>query len=594
MTFDYAAAASLRLFATPDMPYIRGWNRLEGRPRTAEFARAMRAEVRDALWFLTRQWQFGEFQGEDAASPVEVRTLVRGAPFTRYAPGGAGPLPYQGDVPLETRVEGEAVGPDLTFHVQTSRYFFALVDAAIAAAPRRAAARALYLDPATYGLTDADVDGRRDADADQMLSLARSHLLNGAALIADAASGAHATNVDGFPGLSTTERAALKQAGMDLLAWFRRLYHVPDSADAAWAPRFLEYQFACAAQRPGSPQTVLVADQYEQGHLEWHAFDVDASTPAAIPPPDDPGPAAPTPNEHLLSFLPAPASYSGMPSPRYWEFENRKTEFADIDANTTDVAKLLLTEFALVYGNDWCVIPYVVDVGSLCEIPGVLVIDDFGETTLVHPAGRGPDDAWQRWSMFTLDTVGGTGEADQRLLLPPVLSTSTEGALLEQVLFLRDEMANMVWAVERVVPSALGGGTNGYDVARAAALPPSPPPPAAPALARYVLGTDVPHNWHPFIPVHVPGSNRSVQLQRARLPGPARDIYGHVLDVPAPYYVNEEEVPRAGKTVKRTFQRARWLDGRTFLWIGRRVTSGRGEGSSGLAFDQVVDVREGE
>jgi hypothetical protein len=582
------------LFAQPDMPYIRGWNRLEGRPRTAEFGRAMRAEVRDALWFLTRQWQFGEFQGEDAASPVEVRTLVQGAPFTGYAPNGQSSVPYQADVPLETRVESEAVGPDLTFHIQATRYFFALVDAAIAGAARRATIRALYLDPSAYGLTDGDVDGERDADADQVLSLARSHLLSGAALIADVGNGTHATNVDAFPGLSAAERAALKQAGLDLLAWFRRLYNVADSADAAWAPRFLEYQFACAAQRPGSPQTVLVADQYEQGHLDWHAFDVDASTPGAIPPPDDPGPDPPPPDEHLLSFLPAPASYSGMPSPRYWEFENRKTEFADIDANTTDVAKLLLTEFALVYGNDWCVIPYVVDVGSLCEIPGVLVIDDFGETTLVHPAGRGPDDAWQRWSMFTLDTVGGAGEADQRLLLAPALSKSMEGALLEQVLFVRDEMANMVWAVERVVPSALGGGMNGYDVARAATPPAPPPLPAAPALARYVLGTDVPHNWHPFIPVHVPGSNRSVQLQRARLPGPARDIYGRVLDVPAPYYVNEEEVPRAGKTVKRTFQRARWLDGRTFLWIGRRVTSGRGEGSSGLAFDQVVDVREGE
>ena len=82
-----------------------------------------------------------------------------------------------------------------------------------------------------------------------------------------------------------------------------------------------------------------------------------------------------------------------------------------------------------------------------------------------------------------------------------------------------------------------------------------------------------------------------MQLQRARFPGPSRRIYGDILRVPSPYFVNEEEVPRAGKIVTRAFQRVRWQGGTTFLWTGRRVTTGRGEGSSGLAFDQVVDIR---
>ena len=32
---------------------------------------------------------------------------------------------------------------------------------------------------------------------------------------------------------------------------------------------------------------------------------------------------------------------------------------------------------------------------------------------------------------------------------------------------------------------------------------------------------------------------------------------------------------------------ARWFDGNPLLWIGRRKTIGRGEGSSGLRFDVV-------
>lgn len=45
-----------------------------------------------------------------------------------------------------------------------------------------------------------------------------------------------------------------------------------------------------------------------------------------------------------------------------------------------------------------------------------------------------------------------------------------------------------------------------------------------------------------------------------------------------------------GVLVTQRFQRTRWRDGRSWLWLGVRKQTGRGEGSSGLAFDQIVDV----
>ena len=51
--------------------------------------------------------------------------------------------------------------------------------------------------------------------------------------------------------------------------------------------------------------------------------------------------------------------------------------------------------------------------------------------------------------------------------------------------------------------------------------------------------------------------------------------------------MNEEEVPRAGVIVQRTWQRARWTGGQTYLWRGRFKEAGRGEGHSDLKFDQV-------
>ena len=188
--------------------------------------------------------------------------------------------------------------------------------------------------------------------------------------------------------------------------------------------------------------------------------------------------------------------------------------------------------------------------------------------------------------MFTI--ADRSGAAVNGLLIPPGAVAVQDGPAIEEVLFLRDEMANMAWGIERAVASALGVGLNGYDVARRTAPPPIPVPlhPTS-APVRYVLGTDVPHNWHPFIPVHVPGSTRSIQLQRARLPGAHRERRTRILDVSTPYYINEEEIPRAGKVVTRGYQRVRWLGGATLVWIGRRATTGRGEGSSGLAFDQL-------
>src|SRR3979490_2053655 len=112
---------ALALEPRKSVPLLRGWNRLEGRPSIPDFERSLRAEVRDPLWFLTRQWQFGEFQGEDAASPIDVALGVRFAPLATMRVGGTD-VPYDPSIPIETRVEREPPPADLTFHMQGSRF----------------------------------------------------------------------------------------------------------------------------------------------------------------------------------------------------------------------------------------------------------------------------------------------------------------------------------------------------------------------------------------------------------------------------------------------------------------------------------------
>jgi hypothetical protein len=55
-----------------------------------------------------------------------------------------------------------------------------------------------------------------------------------------------------------------------------------------------------------------------------------------------------------------------------------------------------------------------------------------------------------------------------------------------------------------------------------------------------------------------------------------------------PNVIYEEEILRGGSVMRRTVKQARWHDGSVATWVGRQQPNGRGEGSSGLAFDQVT------
>jgi hypothetical protein len=566
-------------------PFVRGWNRLEGRPRAENFERALRAEARDPLWFLTRQWQFLELKGDDAGSPIEARIALRQTKLARYSARGGSAQPFPAELPLEAVVEREAVPIDRVALIQVHRAFDKALHKGGLTAAQRAVVHAKLR--TAYPLAAAHVDGVDDVESQQLGALADAQIFDAATFLSEIPA-AFDTRVDADPALAAIA-AETKQAARDTAEWYAALYTAPPTAaDDAWVPSQLDYQFACATE-PGDGQIVLTATGYTGGHLDWYAVDV-AETNARLG--ERAAGAAPTPPlETTLSMVPAAVTFAGMPSERFWELENRKVEFGALTAHTTDIGKMLFTEFMLVYGNDWCVVPFEVEVGSLCEMLGMVVSDIFGDLTLVRAADRGRDEEWRRWALFGLETLTPNDTAVPRLFIPPATPKLLESAPIERVVFLRDEMANMCWAVERTVPSRAGIGIDGEQYALAVTPPPTADPPPAPgATASYRLGTSAPPNWRPFVPVHVPGSLRSVRLQRARLPIGLHNPLGKIIAEPGPYYINEEEVPRAGRIVVRTFQRTRWIDGRVILWLGRRSMTGRGEGSSGLLFDKLEEI----
>jgi hypothetical protein len=603
------------LLAARAWPSITRWERVDGIPRSHEIDRALRAEVRDPLWMLSRQWQLGEFEGDDAGSPVFAKLHLAKTRLTTYRAARDPEQPLEDGVPLEARVERRAIpfscdGQPIALDVRLllGRHWSKLlvkhglgayVDGfrrAFRVTPPPApsdtsslvlAHREAWQTRAAFG--DRALDGRLWYEwlvahpAPRDFSLLPAPLAVGSA--------------------DTDKLSDLCDA---FIAWFARLIEQPSAGDA-WEPDRFEYRFGCSAPTP-SGRKELAAEGYRGGHLDWYAFDQGAPSRSAPVRSD----ASTT---ETSTFLPVPVEFNGMANTRYWAFEDRRVSFAGIRPDTTDLAKLLLLEFGLVYANDWCVVPVPVDAGSIVEVLGLAVTNVFGERTWIEPAAQAAGAGWQRFRLFGLSAApGSNAAADQSLLMLPTVPKIQEGPPLERVALVRDEMANMVWGIEATVPLPPGLGRSGSGAAaenaeyfrRRRSGAPSTPPLENDAKVRYELMTSVPENWIPFVPVHVPGDTREIQLQRASLPRVIDNDTGPILrikpltsllregldaDTSAPYFVHEEEVPRAGAVVEQRYQRTRWSDGRVFVWLGAEKSVGRGEDSSGLEFDRLADVK---
>ncbi len=604
-----------------EYPTITVWNRLEGRPRAKDFNRALKAEIRDALWMLTRQWQMGEFRGNDAGSPVSAKICVANTRLTKYRAGDGPVQPFPDEAPLEAIVEqrripftigGQKVALDL--RLQMGRQWLRLLEKKnIGAGYLSAFIRKYPIQlPDPTKKDDAPVCAHKEIFS--RFAAIAGRAMDGAAFYEYITSSPAHKAWDGIPIPDIGTQEVIEDTAKQFIAWFESVYLQVKKGDSdAWKPSHLEYQFACSAPDENG-ERIYTAEEYSSGHLDW--FNLDREMGEKLDDPPD-FVQAKIPRPLLLTFIPTMTTFQGMPNTRWWTLEDSLTNFGDINPSTTDLAKLLLIEFALVYANDWFLLPLTLPVASISQIKGLAVTNVFGERFWIEPAGKGPDDDWQRWSMFTTSITGRMNEpADLSLLLLPTIPTIQDGLTLEEIVFIRDEISNMVWGIESTVPMPDGSSKRGSEASvelfgylqelinqENAANPPPSGPVVYKADIRYQLVNNVPENWIPFIPVHTRGSNREIQLQRSAMPRilkgdlqPPERVYPRTMVLnegrdktpKEAYFLFEEEVPRAGCHIRTSFRRTRWYGGRVVTWLGVRKETGRGEGSSGLAFDQIV------
>jgi hypothetical protein len=257
---------------------------------------------------------------------------------------------------------------------------------------------------------------------------------------------------------------------------------------------------------------------------------------------------------------------------------------------------MMMIEYAGSYGNDWFVVPLELPVGSINQVNSLVVTDSFGVQSLLKPIGAQglPATNFSLWQHSLIRRAGSDiGQVIQRNLffLPPAISQVIESTSLEVVLFMRDEMASMAWAIERSIESPM---ERPFGYAAAAPLPDDGVAPAAGAPARYLLSSMVSANWIPLLPVQQPVDGKVIQrLRRGAVlqsDGSAKvhQARSRTLATGAPLFLYDEEVPREGVQLTRMRRHARWIDGSSWIWTGLRTEIGRGEGSSGLQFDQLT------
>lgn len=609
---------------------FRAWNRLEPRARDKEFDKELECGVHDALWMLTRQWQMGEFQGEDTGSAIYAKIKMQTTRLSNIKTAKGAVEPYSEAEPLEKRIEQVAFKPDMEMSIKMAYMFLqSLERAAKKAVPavadydREAYKKkliSLYPINNLPAITNADSNDKvldkaeelANAKLDEVLFSATLRYFDGFLLYNDLSKPTLPSQIIVRPSHLTMVTGALSEFS----TWATKQMSGPVPAQDAWIPEQLEYQFSCSMPQADDTNIILSAKEYSNGTLDWYSVDVDLKADSnSLYTAPDAGDKALI-KEELITAIPVEAKFGGAPNSRWWQFENGNVDIGNITAEKTDIAKMITTEYALLYGNDWLIVPYVVPAGTLCGIDGIVVKDVFGEQFFIKPANQGDTDNWAGWGMFNLSVIKEDASRDQpvdtRLFIPPAAIKTLESEAIEEVHYVRDEMTNNVWAVETRISDRTGGWEDGHNFALAYRKlldeldEPLPPTSDQGAMFKYILGNTVPENWIPFIPVHTDNKNRAIKLQRASMPRLFKDEYTRVRPrtslvrfginddgtQASPYFINEEEVPRAGVHLKGSFQRTRWYNGEIINWYGYRKNTGRGEGSSGLKYDSLTALKK--
>lgn len=489
---------------------------VEPAPPLGDLARGVRAEVADPAWFLARQWQLGEHQGEDASSPVAIQAQVAHTPIEYDDPARALDPTI---IPAEALLEAE---PDDWWTIGRRYRLGRLAGPVLAALPTPPANMiALRFGdlPAPYDALRGELDG---------LAIFRAGLLAGHAIWTEVPS----PPPDRWQSEALSHRADFRAGNVDLT--------VPDhgggevdwySADGApraagGAPQFTPRTAIPARLRyPGAPEP-------RWWQIEDHAVDIGGFAPDRA---------------HLATLL-----------------------FLDVALAHRDDWFSFPVPFPFLPRND-----PPPSSGVIVRLEQVKVKDTFDQVwdLRIPPSGDDADEPWSRkWSLFRTQ-----GLERSALVIWPTVTGALASEPLDDIVLGVDEDANLLWAVELEVdglpllanadtPDALREttppGSRSFRYLPSSTLPPHWHPyrieaSAIPSGPKRMFVQGLVADLTGAVP-RVRAGPRSQLLGGPAGSGPGR---GHEL--------RPDAIPSTGLRLHRRWVLGRRTDGQPVLWIER-------------------------
>lgn len=569
----------------------------------------------DALWMLGRQWQFGEFIGEDSGSPISVycdHFKKKLECINDYNGETQGKGEVLNGVPLEVKVEGLTHHPvDLRTKVKIGQKFERIIRIHWTKSEADLIIKELRKD---FGLESQD---SLDKASERFLNCFREKVIDGQKILTAA------ENENSENGLL----AGLERELQELMAWNNNLYTQPCKGFNTWQSEQLLYKFKISDGEMSDGQksdqnnnkqddkVVLEAPDYRSGHLDWYSFDKakvgyseaeigrktkDSHTSVNDQPKQN--------TAHKLQkqeMPPVNLSFRALPDKRLFAFEDNSVDLGDQNIVADDLIRMMLLDFSLHSGSDWYTVPLEMEMGELCWINQIEVKDVFGVTTCIQnsstvgPSFADTDDdnritSLDIWDVFKIrdQHVKEYDHTQHFLFLPPVVTKRQESKPVEEILFMRDEFSNIIWGKETMVRNKLGKAVDGddYHLETYGPFKDANQDSSDQNVLSYKLASTVPSNWIPYLP-RLNGNSVIEHYCQAQMV--TNDVNQLALR-PLSHLANqelkqlcEEAIPKAGLRIQITKQRVRWTDGKTYIWLGRKVKAGRGEGNSGLRFDYL-------
>ena len=277
------------------------------------------------------------------------------------------------------------------------------------------------------------------------------------------------------------------------------------------------------------------------------------------------------PNELPSVALPRPVQFRGSPPRRYWDLEDSAVDWAALATNPGDIGRLLTYHLGLTFGDHWLAIPLEVPHATLSRLRSLVVTDTFGARYLVRASEEldGPTAPDKRWRF--IQTSCSDELAGPLVLEPAAVSTPIGERVLAAVDLVRDDVADVLWAIDRTL--------QGADGEPRVPIVPASPDEAAETLA-YRLGPSVSPTAHAYRARIGPSG---LGLVRAAVPNePAIER----ADLPSTIAIHA--LPQRPMQLRMVAMLVRSSDGRYHPIVRHEVVPAAPSAIPTLAFDQLT------